>query len=89
MSITPQSGPVALRYDGRVFVPEHPLPHLAPGTVVHVWTGHESEQKEEEGRDAPAPEKLGARLSGLAGAWADFDFVEPEELPYDKEESLG
>lgn len=38
MSPTQQVVQVALRYDGKVFVPDQPFPHLPPGTVITVWT---------------------------------------------------
>ncbi len=41
MNATPQAIQVALRYDGNVFVPDRPFPHLPPGTVIHVWTSTE------------------------------------------------
>ena len=41
MGATPQAIQVALRYDGKVFVPDQPFPHLPPGTVIRVWTSTE------------------------------------------------
>ena len=63
---------MAARFDGKVLVPEGTF-DAAPGTLVRFWTTTEAPSR--------TPEEVQALLDSTAGAWADFDFVEPEELP--------
>ena len=74
--MTPVSVHVRTRFDGRVFVPEEPV-DMPAGTML-----------EGTARRPLSPDEIQAILDSTAGAWADFDFIEPEELPYDKEESI-
>ena len=78
-------------YDGRAFVPiesiELPVGSRLTGRVDAPPATVEARTMPD-GRPRPqTPEEWREYLDGVAGAWADFDFVEPEELPYDREES--
>ena len=66
---------VRTKFDGKVFVPEEPVA-LPAGTIL-----------EGVARRPLTPEEIQQVLDSTAGAWADFDFVEPEELPHDEEKS--
>jgi len=76
MSTAPFSVHVRTRFDGRVFVPEEPV-DLPPGSTL-----------EGNAKRPQSPEDWKAFVASTAGAWADFDFEEPEELPWDDVEPI-
>lgn len=70
-------------YDGRAFVPTEPV-DLPVGATIR---GSVEAPAMPDGRPRPqTPEEWRDYLAGVSGSWADFDFVEPEGLPYDREE---
>ena len=75
MSTTQQAIQVALRYDGKVFVPDRPFPHLPPGTVINVWTTTE-----------PTAWPPGY-IESTMGQGPDLE--EPEELSFDLDEEAA
>ena len=67
------------RFDGKVLIPEGTF-DAAPGTLVRFWKATESLSR--------TPGEIQALLDSTAGAWAEFDFAEPEELPLREVESF-
>ena len=64
MGATPPAMQVALRDDGKGFVPDGPFPNLPPGTVIHVWISTEP------------TDRLAGHLESVVGQGEDRDDID-------------